>query len=73
MGFRAWHVKGETTNPTKQFRLQAHLDNFEDLFVEPHWLPPKQEKEHRIMLKDGGANINLHPCWYPPPQKSEIE
>lgn len=49
------------------------LTEFEDLFAEPHGLPPRREFDHKITLLPGSRPVNLRPYRYNPEQKDEIE
>ncbi|XP_044500293.1 uncharacterized protein LOC123221524 [Mangifera indica] len=49
------------------------LNEFEDLFRDPHGLPPERERDHAIRLIEGAQPPNLRPYRYPHFQKNEIE
>lgn len=49
------------------------LREFEDLFTEPHSLPPKRDRDHAIQLVEGAQPPNVRPYRYPPFQKNEVE
>lgn len=53
--------------------LNMLLAEYEDLFVEPHSLPPKRTLNHSINLKPNLEPINVRSYRYPPHQKNEIE
>ncbi|KAK8949103.1 hypothetical protein KSP39_PZI005439 [Platanthera zijinensis] len=71
--FTSWKLLGMPPAIVDQRALGELLTSFADLFVEPKGLPPKRALEHRIVLKDDSAQVNLRPYRYPPLQKSEIE
>lgn len=53
--------------------LDQLLKDYDDLFQEPHALPPIRLHDHRIPLKEGTQPINVRPYRYPTFQKGEIE
>lgn len=53
--------------------LQQILHNFQELYEEPHGLPPTRTHDHRIPLTKGAGPINVRPYRYPHYQKNEIE
>ena len=53
--------------------LDDFLDEFNDLFVEPHGLPPIREISHHIHLKKGTEAIAVRPYRYAQLQKDELE
>ncbi|KAJ9538242.1 hypothetical protein OSB04_030975 [Centaurea solstitialis] len=55
-------------------RIQlGYSDEYDKVFNMPRVLPPKSEKEHGILLKEGTEPINVRPYHYPHYQKNEIE
>ena len=44
--------------------MQQILSEFEDVFQEPSKLPPLQEIDHYIPLKEGTQPINVRPYRY---------
>jgi hypothetical protein len=53
--------------------LDALLEEFVGLFVEPQGLPPRRHFSHRIGLKLGVGDVAVHPYHYAHTQKDELE
>jgi len=53
--------------------LQKLLDAYECLFDIPKELSPRREHDHKILLQEGVAPVNVRPLRYPACQKDEIE
>jgi hypothetical protein len=53
--------------------LDALLEEFAGLFVEPQGLPPHRHLSHRIKLKPGVGDVAVHPYCYAHTQKDELE
>ncbi|KAK8934297.1 hypothetical protein KSP39_PZI014692 [Platanthera zijinensis] len=53
--------------------IQFLLAQYEDVFQEPHTLPPSRFRDHQIQLKTGTDPTNICPYRYPYVQKAEIE
>ncbi|KAK8919224.1 hypothetical protein KSP39_PZI021927 [Platanthera zijinensis] len=53
--------------------IQFLLAQYEDVFQEPHTLPPSRFRDHQIQLKTGTDPTNIRPYRYPYVQKAEIE
>lgn len=53
--------------------LEKILKSYEDIFAEPHCLPPERIHVHQIILKSGTSPISVRPYQYPSFQKDEIE
>ena len=53
--------------------LDDFLDEFNDLFVKPHGLPPVREISHHIHLMKGTEAIAVRPYRYAQLQKDELE
>ncbi|XP_062176260.1 uncharacterized protein LOC133881329 [Alnus glutinosa] len=49
------------------------LQQFEDVFQEPHGLPPRRVLDHAITLQEGAQPVSVRPYRYPFYQKEEIE
>lgn len=49
------------------------LDQYCDVFAEPHTLPPHRQYDHAITLQAGATPVNSRPYRYSPLQKDEIE
>lgn len=49
------------------------VENFKEVFSEPHGLPPVREKDHAINLKEGTSPVSVRPYRYPQIQKDEIK
>jgi len=49
------------------------LEEFAELFQEPHGLPPPRTCDHAITLKARSTVPNIRPYRYPYYQKNEIE
>lgn len=49
------------------------LQQYSDIFQEPHELPPQRSFDHRIELLLGATPISVRPYRYSPTQKDEIE
>lgn len=64
----------EKSTPTPdQLALDQLLSDYDDLFQEPHALPPSRLHDHKIPLKEGTQPINVRLYRYPTFQKGEIE
>ncbi|XP_066374606.1 uncharacterized protein [Miscanthus floridulus] len=53
--------------------LQALLDEFAELFVDPKELPPRRPCDHTIPLVAGAQPVSVRPYLYTPALKTEIE
>lgn len=53
--------------------MAALLDDFQDLFTEPHGLPPRRSFSHRIRLEAGTDAVAIRPYRYAHIQKHELE
>jgi hypothetical protein len=53
--------------------MKALLESFEDIFAEPHGLPPPRCHDHRIRLLPGTTLVKVHPYRYLQLLKDEIE
>lgn len=53
--------------------MQALVDTFAENFEEPQQLPPVQEIDHNIPLKEGTKPTNVRPYRYASFQKAKIE
>jgi hypothetical protein len=53
--------------------MKALLESFEDIFAEPHGLPPPCRHDHRIRLLPGTTPVVVRPYRYPQLLKDEIE
>jgi hypothetical protein len=53
--------------------LDALLDSFSTIFVEPIGLPPQRAHDHRITLKAGAQQVAIRPYRYPAAHKDEME
>ncbi|KAL5727540.1 hypothetical protein ACHQM5_000724 [Ranunculus cassubicifolius] len=62
-------VDREVTPPA----INELLSEFQDVFQEPHELPPSRSIDHTIQLKEGNNPTQIRPYRYPQFQKSEIE
>ncbi|KAL2235351.1 UNVERIFIED_CONTAM: Transposon Ty3-G Gag-Pol polyprotein [Sesamum indicum] len=62
-----------STEAAGNARVQEVLQEFEDIFKEPHSLPPEREIEHRIELLPKAIPRRQHPYRYAYGQKTEIE
>lgn len=49
------------------------LTRYSDVFKEPDQLPPKRDRDHRIMLEENSKVVNVKPYRYPQFQKVEME
>jgi hypothetical protein len=54
-------------------QIQHLLDEFSDLFEEPHNLPPSRSCDHAIPLIQGAQPINIRPYQFSPAMKDEVE
>ncbi|KAL2248535.1 UNVERIFIED_CONTAM: Transposon Ty3-G Gag-Pol polyprotein [Sesamum indicum] len=77
---RSPEVQGElllshstSTEVTGSIKVQEVLQRYEDIFKEPHSLPPEREIEHRIELLSDAIPRKQHPYRYAYGQKTEIE
>ncbi|KAK1607032.1 hypothetical protein QYE76_030705 [Lolium multiflorum] len=53
--------------------VQAVIDKYPDVFLNPTELPPEREYDHAIPLKPEAAPFNARPYRYSPAHKDEIE
>ena len=53
--------------------LRGTIEKFEQVFHLPQGLPPKRNREHSIVLKQGHDPVSVRPYRYPQGQKDEIE
>lgn len=53
--------------------MRALINEFDELFLTPHNLPPPRAIEHHITLKEGTDPINVRPYRYAHFQKDKIE
>lgn len=63
-------------SPTKVLLLDSLnllLREFQDLFAEPHSLPPQRALNYSVYLKPNSLPVNLRAYRYSPIQKAEIE
>lgn len=58
---------------TEQCILDKLLASFEDIFTEPHGLPPARACDHRIHLLPSAEPVAVRPYRYPQLQKDELE
>lgn len=49
------------------------LDKYQEVFQEPHELPPRRRQDHAINIKDGCGPVSVRPYGYAHHQKDEIE
>src|SRR5262249_5688626 len=59
-----WMIKDEGSRAEKmkgklQPQIETLLEEFQELFDEPHGLPPDRECNHRIHLHEGTNSVNL--------------
>ncbi|XP_078157488.1 uncharacterized protein LOC144553264 [Carex rostrata] len=64
---------GEKVDQQVHPSLVPVLEEFSELFSEPHALPPKRDIDHRIPLKPDSKPINLRPYRFSHYQKLEID
>nr|GEW60503.1 gypsy/Ty3 retroelement polyprotein [Tanacetum cinerariifolium] len=64
---------GSNNDAKLQIDIKGLLEEFEDVFAMPNYLPPKRSLDHKIPLKEGVTSINIRPYRYPPAQKDTIE
>lgn len=53
--------------------LQSLIQEYGHVFYMPGGLPPKRDREHAIVLREGANPVNVRPYRYPHIQKDEIE
>lgn len=53
--------------------LEQLMQEFTDVFSEPHGLPPPRAHDHRILLLFGNGPVCVRPYRYPQILKNEIE
>ena len=53
--------------------IQELLHQYQDVFTEPHQLPPHRFYDHQIPLIPGSTPVNFRPYKYSPHHKDEIE
>jgi hypothetical protein len=75
-----WHGVDTTPGPStaaltgsQNDLMDALLDEFAGLFVEPQGLPPHRHLCHRICLKPGTTVVAVHPYRYAHAQKDKLE
>ncbi|XP_076921524.1 uncharacterized protein LOC143582964 [Bidens hawaiensis] len=61
------------TKVVESVQLEELLKEFEDVFQEPHGLPPQRVCDHQITLKEGTTPIQQRPYRYHATQKDVIE
>ncbi|GJT57984.1 RNA-directed DNA polymerase like protein [Tanacetum coccineum] len=54
-------------------KIQAVLENYEDVFGIPVELPQQRTHDHKIPLVEGTLPVNIRPYRHPPTQKDAIE
>ncbi|GJZ52664.1 putative mitochondrial protein [Tanacetum coccineum] len=64
---------GEAMPVTVDGKIQAVLENYEDVFGIPVELPPQRTHDHKIPLVEGALPVNIRPYRHPPTQKDAIE
>lgn len=69
------HSDAEPANTSEQpaEAIQKLLDQYCDVFAEPHTLLPHRQYDHAITLQAGATPVNSRPYRYSPLQKDEIE
>jgi hypothetical protein len=58
---------------TKNSSLRKLLEEYNQIFEEPHGLPPNRVQDHKIPLQHGTGAVNVRPYRNPHYQKNEIE
>jgi len=53
--------------------LDALLASFNDVFADPTGLPPRQARDHSIVLKPGTSPVTIRPYLYTAAHKDELE
>ena len=66
-------VKSDAEETVIPEAVTALLEEFAELFEEPHGLPPQRSFDHAIDLLPGVTPVNIRPYRYNPVQKDEIE
>jgi hypothetical protein len=66
------HAHSVDANPDRPF-IDDLLREYDDVFAEPHELPPSRPYDHRIHLLPGTAPVAVRPYCYPQLQKDELE
>jgi hypothetical protein len=66
------HAHSIDTDPDRPF-IDDLLREYDDVFAEPHGLPPSRPYDHRIHLLPGTAPVAVRPYHYPQLQKDELE
>lgn len=49
------------------------LSKYAEVFKEPDQLPPKRDRDHKILLEENSKAVNIRPYRYPQFQKAEME
>ncbi|KAL4282483.1 hypothetical protein GQ457_16G010960 [Hibiscus cannabinus] len=62
----------DTSRPCRP-EMTTLLDEFIDVFQQPHGLPPNRPQDHGISLLPNSVSVNVRPYRYPHFQKQEIE
>lgn len=61
------------TKENIELEVQVIIQEYKDIFEEPHSMPPSRFHDHRIPLKDGSEPVSCKPYRWPCVQKTEIE
>jgi hypothetical protein len=62
-----------STTTASSSLLEELLADFDDVFGEPHGLPPSCNRDHSITLMSGKPPVVVRPCRYPALHKDELE
>jgi predicted aspartyl protease len=66
------HTHSVNTDPDRPF-IDNLLPEYDDVFAEPHGLPPSRPYDHRIHLLPRTTPVAVRPYRYPQLQKDELE
>jgi hypothetical protein len=72
-GLPSPHAPAVSTTTASSSLLEELLADFDDVFGEPHGLPPSRNRDHNITLMPGKPPVAVRPYRYPALHKDELE
>jgi hypothetical protein len=67
------HAPAVSMTTASSSLLEELLVDFDDVFDEPHGLPPSRNHDHNITLMSGAPPVAVRPYRYPALHKDELE